>query len=230
MLKFSENYKEFVGDGSVDENGRTLEEFLTEYDPYKYKTPAVTADIVVLKEKNDADIEINNTGLQLLLIKRKNHPCINEWALPGGFAELDESLEESAKRELEEETTVTGVPMQQLRTWGEPDRDPRGRVITVSYLAYLEQEVDVVASDDAKEAAWVDVRLNLIQTIRAGQAVTKKYYLELYSKERSMTLSAAVSVTRETRGITRQDTYTLHASNGIAFDHAKIILDALLSC
>ncbi|MDO5518902.1 MAG: NUDIX hydrolase [bacterium] len=230
MLKFSENYEEFLGDGSVDDNGKTLEEFLKGYDPYKYKTPAVTADIVVLKEKNDVDFELNNTGLQLLLIKRRNHPCINQWALPGGFAEMDETLEYSAKRELEEETTVKGVPMQQLKTWGDPDRDPRGRVITVSYLAYLEEDVDVEASDDAKDAKWLDVKLQLISTRRLGHKVIKQYELLLNNVESEISLKGVVEVEERRVGRIVEMSYDIIQCEGIAFDHAKIIIDAVLSC
>ncbi len=229
MLNLNENYEAFMGDGSKDSAGRTLEEFLSEYDPYKYKNPSVTADIVVLKEKNNVDSTTNNTGLQLLLIRRKNHPCINEWALPGGFAEIDETLLQSAKRELEEETQVRNVPMQQLRTWGDPDRDPRGRVITVSYLAYLEEEVEVVASDDAKDAAWVDVKLTLVDTVRSKQTVKQIYFMELSNSEKNIFLTANVARITNKIGRLSETTYEIHSKQGIAFDHAKIILDALLS-
>lgn len=232
MEMLSENYKEFLGDGSTDANGKTLEEFLKEYDPYKYKNPAVTADIVVMKESS-RDNECNgNTGLELLLIKRMNHPCINSWALPGGFAEEGESLADSAKRELFEETGVHGVPVIQLQTWGEPDRDPRGRVITVSYLAYLEEEVEVIAGDDAKEAIWVTVSNQLLYTSFEGEDEDKKqckyYKLSLENEGLGIHLEATVKVSKNVRQRFVQKEYEILDQTGIAFDHAKIIVDALL--
>lgn len=229
MTALIKNYKEFIGDGSKDERGNTLEEFLLSYDPYKYKTPSVTADIVVLKEVKEADPVKNNTGLQLLLIKRKNHPCIGTWALPGGFAEMEESLEDSAKRELEEETGVTGIDVVELCTWGEPDRDPRGRVITVSFLAYLEQDVKVMAGDDAKEAAWADVNCQLVKTSFTDMECIRTYDLTLSNKEAGLYGQAAVEVRSSKSGISNRK-YTIVHKDGIAFDHAKIILNALERC
>lgn len=95
------------------------------------------------------------------MIKRGNHPSIGYWALPGGFVELREDMDQAAARELEEETGVKGLPLQQLRTWGSYDRDPRWRVITTSYLALVEGELPVKAGDDAADALWMDVELSL---------------------------------------------------------------------
>lgn len=91
----------------------------------------------------------------LLLVKRAHEPFAGAWALPGGFVGIDENLETSALRELEEETGVTGVYLEQLHTSGEPDRDPRGRVISVAYYALTPSDrLYIHAASDAKAVAW----------------------------------------------------------------------------
>lgn len=114
---------------------------------YQYPHPAVTTDIVIFTIRQDA--------LKVLLVKRANAPFQGEWALPGGFVGLDESLEEGARRELQEETGVAGVYLEQLYTFGEPDRDPRERVITVAYYALIPtDEVEIRAATDAEGVSW----------------------------------------------------------------------------
>jgi len=96
---------------------------------YRYPHPAVSTDIVIFTIRQDE--------LKVLLIKRSLPPHKNQWALPGGFIKLEESLEEGARRELEEETGVKDVYLEQLYTFGEPNRDPRERVITVAFYALV---------------------------------------------------------------------------------------------
>ena len=91
----------------------------------------------------------------VLLIKRGGDPFKDSWALPGGFVEIDEDIEQAALRELEEETGISGVYLEQLYTFGQPDRDPRERVITISYYAMVPtDEFQIRPASDAKEVAW----------------------------------------------------------------------------
>ena len=114
---------------------------------YEYPHPAVTTDNVIFTIRQDE--------LKALLIKRAMPPYQGEWALPGGFVNLDESLEEGARRELEEETGVSGVYLEQLYTFGKPDRDPRERVITVAYYALIPADtVEIRAATDADGVSW----------------------------------------------------------------------------
>jgi 8-oxo-dGTP diphosphatase len=114
---------------------------------YEYPHPAVTTDIVIFTIRQDE--------LKVLLIKRALPPYQGEWALPGGFINLDESLEEGARRELEEETGVSGVYLEQLYTFGQPDRDPRERVITVAYYALIPSDkIEIRAATDAEGVGW----------------------------------------------------------------------------
>ncbi len=114
---------------------------------YKYPHPAVTTDVVIFT--------IREEKLKLLLIKRAGEPYKGKWALPGGFVGMDEDLESGARRELEEETGVSGVYLEQLYTFGEPDRDPRERVITVAYYALIPSDkVQLRAATDAEAVGW----------------------------------------------------------------------------
>jgi len=117
---------------------------------YEYPRPAVTVDLVIFT--------IAGNDLKVLLIRRGGEPFKNCWALPGGFVEIDESLEKAAARELKEEVGVTKVYLEQLYTFGDPKRDPRGRVISVSYFALVDAESQRIrAASDAAEAEWHSV-------------------------------------------------------------------------
>jgi 8-oxo-dGTP diphosphatase len=117
---------------------------------YKYPHPAVTVDCVVFG--------LDDGNLKVLLIQRDLEPFAGAWALPGGFVKLDESLDEAAQRELVEETGVSELYLEQLYTFGEPDRDPRERVITVAYFAIVNLfDHKVKADTDARSAAWFPV-------------------------------------------------------------------------
>ena len=101
---------------------------------------------------------ILNKELKILLIKRKNEPFKGKFALPGGFVELNENLSDAALRELEEETGVKDIFIEQLETYGDVKRDPRGRVLSVAYLALIDGEkVKLHATDDAELAKWFSV-------------------------------------------------------------------------
>ncbi len=114
---------------------------------YKYPRPAVSAYCVVFGL--DAD------NLKVLLIQRRKSPFQGDWALPGGFVEIDEDLDSAARRELKEETGLSKVYLEQLYTFGEVERDPRGRVITVAYFALVNLARHTVrAASDASRAVW----------------------------------------------------------------------------
>jgi len=107
----------------------------------------VTVDIVIFT--------LREGSLQVLLVKRGVPPFEGQYAIPGGFIRGDESLEEAALRELHEETGVRNVFLEQLYTFGDPKRDPRGRVITVAYYALIASDkLSLVAGADAAEAQW----------------------------------------------------------------------------
>jgi 8-oxo-dGTP diphosphatase len=113
----------------------------------------VTVDIILFTFGDDQ--------LKALLVRRKHAPFAGRWALPGGFVDIDEDLEEAARRELSEETNVNDIYLEQLYTFGDPDRDPRGRVITVAYFALLShdqaRQFQIRGASDAGEAAWWNI-------------------------------------------------------------------------
>ena len=118
---------------------------------YKFPRPALTVDVVAFT--------IRANSLSVLLIQRAGEPYQGSWALPGGFVNIDEELETAASRELEEETGVKGAYLEQLYTYGQPQRDPRGRVVTVAYITLISAETSVRTggSSDAAQAQWVPI-------------------------------------------------------------------------
>ena len=111
----------------------------------KYPRPAVTADCVVITKEAEP---------RVLLIERGFDPFKGCWAFPGGFLNMDETTEQCAIRELEEETCMKIQGLQQIGAYSKVDRDPRGRTITVAYLAVIDSPLEVVGQDDAAKAQW----------------------------------------------------------------------------
>ena len=112
---------------------------------YKYARPAVTADCVVITREAEPKV---------LLIQRGIDPYKGCWAFPGGFMNMDETTEQCAIRELEEETGLKVADICQIGAYSKIDRDPRGRTITVAYLAIIDAPVEVTGQDDAAKAEW----------------------------------------------------------------------------
>ena len=148
----------------VNAKGQTLEEFLAEYDETKFRRPSNTVDMILMT--------ISNGSLKLLLIRSKDHPFINDWALPGGFVNFDEDLETAVSRELAEETNITkDTYFRQLYTFGKSDRDPRTRIITTAYLSMTPEEniKNTRAGDDAADAGWFTVTKKILETDGEGR-------------------------------------------------------------
>jgi 8-oxo-dGTP diphosphatase len=120
------------------------------YDPARYERPSVTVDVVIFT--------LIERQLHVLLVQRKRWPYEGFWAIPGGFVNMDESLEEAARRELEEETGVRDVYLEQLYTFGTPGRDPRTRVISVAYFALIGADTQTLRlSDETSDLRWFSV-------------------------------------------------------------------------
>lgn len=115
-----------------------------------YQRPSVTVDVLIFT--------IQENQLKIVLVKRGVEPFKDMWAIPGGFVRIDESLEEAAKRELAEEAGVKDVYLEQLYTFGAPNRDPRERVITVAYFALVPTEnIKLSAATDVTKAQWFPI-------------------------------------------------------------------------
>lgn len=113
---------------------------------YEYPHPAVTVDVAALTQSVGQ--------LRILLIRRGQEPFRGAWALPGGFIDIDEELDDAARREFFEETGLEAGTIEQMHTFGTVGRDPRERTISVVFLCYFDTAASAVAGDDAAEAAW----------------------------------------------------------------------------
>jgi 8-oxo-dGTP diphosphatase len=113
---------------------------------YQYPRPSLTVDLVVITREPAA---------RVLLIRRKGEPFAGAWALPGGFVNENEPLADAARREMQEETGVAGLDLEQLAAFGDPGRDPRGWTVTVAFLARVDaNSLQPQAADDAAEVGW----------------------------------------------------------------------------
>ncbi len=117
---------------------------------YKYPRPAVTADCIVITKESEPKV---------LLIQRGAEPFKGFWAFPGGFMNMDETTEQCAIRELEEETGLKVDEIVQIGAFSKVSRDPRGRTISVAYLALIDMAIDVKGGDDAAQAEWKSIKL-----------------------------------------------------------------------
>lgn len=216
-----------------DKRGLTEEEFLAGYNPAKYERPSVTVDMLIFtireQEKNNYR-KLPEKTLSLLLIQRGEHPHLGKWALPGGFVGMEENLEDAALRELEEETGLKDIYLEQLYTWGDVGRDARTRVISTSYMALTDSKSLVPkASDDAANAAWFSAELKLKEEKKEkydnGYKLKQTYKLILTGEQEI--LSAGYEITKTIGKGTIHTERRLTESNGLAFDHGKIIAYAI---
>ena len=117
---------------------------------YQYPRPALTVDIALFHR--------SGSRVEVLLIKRAREPFRGQWALPGGFVDENESLEDAAARELLEETGLHRIHLDQIGAFGDPGRDPRGHTVSVVFAAVVDRRIDAHAADDASDAAWHSAR------------------------------------------------------------------------
>lgn len=195
-------------------DGLTEKEFLEQYCPGDYDRPSVSVDMMILA------MDKSLGSLRTLLVQRRNHPYIDCWALPGGFVGIDESAYEAACRELEEETGLKDIYLEQIYTMSQPDRDPRMRVIDIAYMALVplkNVESMVRAGDDAKDALWFDIR------------ITEKSLI-FSNEERDIHIEYSLKKKIFKNGVIKVKNYVPEAVGGekLAFDHAQIILEGLM--
>lgn len=198
------------------ENEVTEEEFLKNYDLSKYPRPSVTVDIVTFGVTGEAERNYRQDekkSLSILLIKRGGHPCKGKWALPGGFLNIDETIENCAFRELKEETCLEPSSLMPMGAFSEINRDPRGRIISNAFITIVDEEnVKALAGDDAADAKWFKIRF--------VQHKDKTADLILENTEEQITIKAKVKLSDIKFG---RKEYEIIDSGNLAFDHAKII-------
>ena len=205
-----------------NKDGLTEEEFLAAYRPGDYERPSNTVDMLlftVADKVSDSIRKDKEKQMKVLLIKRRNHPDIHKWALPGGFVEINEDIEKAAYRELEEETGVTNVYMEQLFTYGKVGRDKRMRVISISHMALIPQEsIRPIAGDDAEDVAWF--------TVEKKEVADKKHQIIIRNEELRLCYEYMVDITYKRNGVVSVPIMDIHANDenrGIAFDHIEMI-------
>ncbi len=212
----------------------TEKEFLKNYDMSKYERPSVAVDMVVFTIKDFQEEnyrKLPQKKLSILMIKRGNYPFKDKWALAGGFVMKGESTEQSAKRELFEETGVENIYLEQLYTFSEPQRDPRGWIMSCSYMALVDsQRLNAYAGDDAKEVDWFNVDYDLTQEIETTSSdgiktIEKHYTLTLQSNDGITLKSKVCYKTHLTIGGSWSE--LVEIDSDLAFDHAKIISYAI---
>lgn len=207
-------------------------EFLENYDSNKYEKPSATVDMLIftIGEKEKSYRELPEKELELLLIKRNGYPFKDMWAIPGGFIDISENLNESAKRELKEETNLDEIYMEQLYTWGEKERDPRTRVISTSYMALVSKDkLKIKAGDDASEAKLFSTKLVELYTndiMENNEIVGIETMYELILKNDEEALTSKIKSIKKLEGSSVEETFEI-IENGLAFDHSKIIVYAI---
>lgn len=183
-------------------------DFIEGYDVTKYERPSITSDISLFQLGKKEEVSC----LNLLLIKRKNHPYKDAWAIPGGFCGMSETLDEAAYRELYEETGIQNVYLEQLYTFSNVNRDPRTRVISTAYLGIIASDIKLVgqANDDAIECQWFSVskKDKGNATVLSFVSEDKKTHFTYEIKDQLFKLVSEDAI-------------------GLAFDHIEIISMAL---
>ncbi|GAA0722438.1 NUDIX domain-containing protein [Clostridium malenominatum] len=206
------------------------EEFLKSYDENDYKRPSVTNDIIIF---TTADMEEDNLrkvpkrGMQVILIKRDDYPYIDKWALPGGFVDIEESLEDGAKRKLKEKTGIDNIYTEQLYTFGDVHRDKRTRVISVGNIALVEKSsIRLGEVDLQKKSGWFWIDKTLISSEKYEQYIENKHLLSLKSIDERIIMNYEVTEKIGRDIFRRKETaYRLlnNSTEELAFDHYKIL-------
>lgn len=193
-------------------------EYLSSYRLSDYERPSVTADVAAFRigaEARESYRRDPENRLQLLLIRRGAHPFRGMWALPGGFLQKGETVEQCALREIREETNVLPVSIMPVGIFSEPERDPRGWIISSAYVSVISEEtVQQIGQDDADDAQWFSVSFD-----RDAEGV---YCLTLTCG--ANVLSARLA--EESSGFGRMR-FRILDNGALAFDHAAIIASAL---
>ena len=197
---------------------QTEQDFLSTYRLEDFERPSVTADIaafMIRSEIRGSYRQDSGNKLSLLLVKRGGHPFKDHWALPGGFLQPGETIEECALREVQEETSVLPVSLMPVAVFSEPGRDPRGWIISHAFASVISEEsVKQAGGDDAADAQWFDVSFD--------RKPDGSYLLTLQYGD--LTLNAILTEEETRFGKT---SFRIKESGGLAFDHARIIATAL---
>lgn len=212
----------------------TEQEYLQQYNIENYDRPSIATDIAVfsvMQEEAENNRKLPEEKLKILLIRRASHPCMNMWALPGGFCRKNEAIEDTARRELKEETGVNDAHLSVVGIEGEVDRDKRGWIISHAFMALIDgRKYEVRGGTDAWEAKWFDFNIEkkeLKKDIGKDSAhIENEYVIDLTCDKEH--IWARIVEVKEFSGFHERVTYKIQENDGIAFDHSRIILKAML--
>ena len=231
---------------TYDINSSEEREYLENYNIEQFERPSVATDIVafaVMRDGEQSNIrKLENRELKLLLIKRSQFPYKGAWALPGGFLRPGETIEETAKRELLEETGVENPFLHLAGVYSEAGRDPRGWIISNSFISLINAEnYSLRADTDAWDAAWFCVKLQSDNSSSDDSTSTTKMIKHTLTLsfdsassdsnikgDENIEIKAIVSEKSTRKGHNHVSSYQIVDSGELGFDHAKIIVQSLL--
>lgn len=209
--------------GYLDNISKEEREFLKNYNPGNYEKPSVTADIVIFTLDEDSELSI-------LLIKRGGYPYKDHWAIPGGFMEVGkESVDETAARELFEETSIKDVRLTQLYTFSNPDRDPRMHVVSVAYTALVPREAlkDMRAADDAKDIGLFKIKFDVNGIVFVGKH--KSFHESLLAFDHAKIIRTAIERLRGRISYEADAFFLLKDKKSFTIYELKRIYEAVLN-
>lgn len=213
----------------LDSKGLTEKEYLESYNINRFEQPSLTVDMLLLtidSKKVQNVRKLPTKSLRVLLIKRNEHPYIGQWALPGGFVRIDENIEEAAYRELEEETAIKNVYLKQLGTYGDVNRDPRGRIVSIAYMSLTNiNEVKMKAGTDAADVKWFEVNYDIEkeERVKTENGFVENKYTTLKLINQEVILNAVIKTSRNVVGKHVSYSSSIESNDALSFDHAKII-------
>lgn len=200
----------------MEKEYKSEEEFLKDYDPSKYDKLSLSTDVLVFSV---SDIEQSNYRklskkyFSVLLVKRNNYPFKDMWCLPGGFVGIDEDIEDAARRVLKKEANIDNIYLEQLYTYGNPNRDPRMRIVSTSYMALIDKNrLDYKLPDNA---SWFNIdfsedKKSISVVLDNGNEIIK-FTIKKTLKEKT----------------TDRYKYDILENDSIAFDHALVIVSGI---
>lgn len=195
---------------------KSEEEFLKDYDSNAFEKLSVTADILILSvadEETGNYRKLSEKKFSVLLVKRNTYPFKDKWCLPGGFVGYNEDLEDAARRILKNETNLENIYIEQLYTFGTPNRDPRMRVLSTSYMSLIDK--NRLDTKLAKNAAWFNITL-----------LEDKDSIHVTLDNEIETINFVIKKVLRDKSTDRYD-YIVDKNDKIAFDHAKIIVSGI---
>ena len=193
------------------------EEFLRDYDSSVFEKLSITTDILILSvadEDTGNYRKLDEKKFSVLLVKRENFPFKDKWCLPGGFVKYDEDLEDAAKRILKAETNLDNIYIEQLYTFGSPNRDPRMRVVSTSYMSLIDKNhIDTKLKENA---SWFNI--NILEDEKSIQVMLEN--------ENNVTIKFVIDKVLRDKSTDRYD-YVIKENDGLAFDHPKVVVSRI---